>query len=139
MVKGYVIEYNVRCIKTGKKFSDSFLPSEKYGDSFTDTMQNAKVGDTSVAEGFEGRHYDENGVDVAVTYDQMFVVTEAWQTLVLWYLSDMNANDAVQFLRDNGYAVVYFEPSELKGADPRSVEEGLNEFAYGVIDALSEK
>jgi hypothetical protein len=51
----------------------------------------------------------------------------------------MNTADAINFLRDNGYAVVYFEPSELRGADPRKVEESLNEFAYGVIDFHSDK
>ena len=54
-------------------------------------------------------------------------------------LDNMNTADAINFLRDNGYAVVYFEPSELRGADPRKVEESLNEFAYGVIDFHSDK
>ena len=54
-------------------------------------------------------------------------------------LSDMNTTDAIKLLRDNGYAVVYFEPSELRGADPRKVEESLSEFAYGVIDFHSDK
>lgn len=45
----------------------------------------------------------------------------------------------IQCLRNEGYAVVWFEPSELNGADPRKVESSLNEFGYGVIDALSEK
>jgi hypothetical protein len=51
----------------------------------------------------------------------------------------MNTTDAIKLLRDNGYAVVYFEPSELRGADPRKVEESLSEFAYGVIDFHSDK
>ena len=76
MIKGYVIEYNVTCVKTGRKFPDSVLASSDFGDTFTDIMESCKVGDTSIAEGFEGNHYDENGVDVPVTYDQMFVVTE---------------------------------------------------------------
>ena len=54
-------------------------------------------------------------------------------------LSSMNSNDAIKFLRDNGYAVVYFEPSELKGADPRKVESALSEFADGIIDFHADK
>ena len=75
MKKGYVIEFNVTCINTGKKYPDAIIPSAMFGDTFTDIMNDAKVGDTSIAEGFEGNHRDENGIDIPVTYDQMFVVT----------------------------------------------------------------
>lgn len=75
MIKGYVIEYNVRCIKTGYVFPDSIIPSSKFGDTFQDAMENAKVGDTSIAENVEGRRFDLDRY-VTVTYDQMFVVTE---------------------------------------------------------------
>lgn len=53
----------------------------------------------------------------------------------------MNTNQfkTIKALRDEGYAVLWFEPSELNGADPRKVEDSLSEFAYGVIDTLSEK
>ena len=75
MIKGYVIEYNVRCIKTNKKFPDAVLRSDSFGDTFTDIMQNAKVGDTSIAESIQGLHA-ENGTTIPVVYNQMFVVTE---------------------------------------------------------------
>ena len=58
MIKGYVIEFNVRCIKTGKKFPDSVLPSSDFGDTFTDIMKDSKVGDTSIAENIEGIYSD---------------------------------------------------------------------------------
>lgn len=88
MIKGYVIEYNVRCIKTGKKFPDNIIPSEMFGDTFTDVMKNSKIGDTSIAENIEGVYSEGAGVGnrilstllfdttVPVIYDQMFVVTE---------------------------------------------------------------
>lgn len=74
MIKGYVIEYNVKCIKTGKKFPDSVLPSSDFGDTFTDIMKDSKVGDTSVAENIEGI-YSDGWWKWQVIYDQMFVVT----------------------------------------------------------------
>ena len=74
MIKGYVIEFNVTCTKTGKKFPDAILPSESFGDTFTDIMKDAKIGDTSIAQNIEGLH-TENGSTVPVIYDQMFVVT----------------------------------------------------------------
>ena len=88
MIKGYVIEYNVRCIKTGKKFPNNIIPSEMFGDTFTDVMKNSKIGDTSIAENIEGVYSEGAGVGnrmlstllfdttVPVIYDQMFVVTE---------------------------------------------------------------
>ena len=74
MKKGYVIEFNVRCAKTGKKFPDAVLRSESFGDTFTDLMKDAKIGDTSIGENIEGLWDDEN-ITVPVIYDQMFVVT----------------------------------------------------------------
>ena len=74
MKKGYVIEYNIRCAKTGKQYPDAVVPSAEYGETFTDTMKDTKVGDTSIAENIEGLHWD-NGIYVSVIYDQMFVVT----------------------------------------------------------------
>jgi len=44
----------------------------------------------------------------------------------------------IKTLRDEGCAVVWFEPSELNGADPRKLEDSLSEFGYGVIETLSE-
>ena len=85
MIKGYVIEYNVRCIKTNKKFPDAVLRSDSFGDTFTDIMQNAKVGDTSIAESIQGLHA-ENGTTIPVVYNQMFVVTEIW---LFWVYSSM--------------------------------------------------
>ena len=80
MKKGYVIEYNVKCVKTGKKYPDSIIPSAMFGDTFTDIMKDAKIGDTSIAENIEGI-YSETGpftkipITIPVIYDQMFVVT----------------------------------------------------------------
>jgi hypothetical protein len=51
----------------------------------------------------------------------------------------MTPIEMIQALRDEGYAVVWFEPSELEGVDPKKVENSLSEFGYGIIDALSEK
>ena len=45
----------------------------------------------------------------------------------------------IKDLRDEGYAIVWFEPSELNGADPRELEASVTEFGYGVIETLSEK
>ena len=80
MIKGYVIEFNVRCVKTGKKYPDSIIPSAMFGDTFTDIMKDTKVGDTSIGENIEGLWDDEN-ITVPVIYDQMYVVTEitSWQ------------------------------------------------------------
>ena len=87
MIKGYVIEYNVRCIKTGKKFPDEIIPSEMYGETFTDIMKDSKIGDTSIAENLEGIYSGGAGVGnrtlstllfdtpIPIIYDQMFVVT----------------------------------------------------------------
>lgn len=36
-------------------------------------------------------------------------------------------------LRESGYAVVIFTPSELDGADPVKVEDGLVEAAWDII------
>ena len=87
MKKGYVIEYNVRCIKTGKRFPDNIIPSEMFGDTFTDIMNDSKIGDTSIVENIEGIYSEGAGIGnrmlstllldttVPVVYDQMFVVT----------------------------------------------------------------
>ena len=80
MIKGYVIEFNVRCATTGRKFPDSIIPSDMFGDTFTDTMNDSKIGDTSIAQNIEGI-YSETGpftkipITIPVIYDQMFVVT----------------------------------------------------------------
>ena len=50
----------------------------------------------------------------------------------------MNAHEMIKTLRDEGCAVVWFEPSELNGADPRKLEDSLSEFGYAVIETLSE-
>ena len=75
MKKGYVIEFNVRCAITGKKFPDKIILSEKFGETFTDAMKDSKVGDTSIAENFEGCHWIDANNYARVNYDQMFVVT----------------------------------------------------------------
>jgi hypothetical protein len=41
-------------------------------------------------------------------------------------------------LRHRGYAVVIFDPEELQGVKPRSVEEALVTEAWVVIDALKD-
>lgn len=41
-------------------------------------------------------------------------------------------------LRSKGYAVVIFDPEELQGVKPRSVEDALVTEAWVIIDALKE-
>lgn len=45
----------------------------------------------------------------------------------------------IKALRDEGYAIVWFDPLEQNGADPRELEASITEFGYGVIETLSEK
>jgi hypothetical protein len=75
MRKGYVLEINVTCIATGKKYPDVIIPSDKFGDTFTDVMGDVKIGGTSIAKQIEGLHF-ENGIHTPVTYDLIFLVTE---------------------------------------------------------------
>lgn len=42
-------------------------------------------------------------------------------------------------LRDEGYAVVVFDPDELRGADPRRIEEGLTADGFERIGDLTEE
>jgi len=51
----------------------------------------------------------------------------------------MNIVKTIEKLRKQGYAIIWFEPSELKSVDPRAVEESLTDFGYGVIDELFER
>ena len=46
--------------------------------------------------------------------------------------------DVLKTLRHKGYAVVIFDPEELQGVKPRSVEEALVTEAWVVIDALKD-
>jgi hypothetical protein len=75
MKKGYVIQYNIRCAKTNEQYPDVITPSAEYGETFADTMKDAKVGDTSVTENIEGLHWENGTSYVSVIYDEMFVVT----------------------------------------------------------------
>jgi hypothetical protein len=43
--------------------------------------------------------------------------------------------EALRSLRAKGWAVVAFNPDELRGANPNDVEEGLVNAGYDVIDA----
>lgn len=43
--------------------------------------------------------------------------------------------EALRSLRSKGWAVVAFNPDELRGANPNDVEEGLVNAGYDVIDA----
>ena len=45
--------------------------------------------------------------------------------------------ESVKNVRDIGYAVVYWNPDELKGVDPDSVEEPCVTFGNMIIDRLS--
>ena len=42
-------------------------------------------------------------------------------------------------LRESGYAVVIFAPSELDGADPVKVEDGLIEAGWDIVQANLKK
>ena len=44
----------------------------------------------------------------------------------------------VNELRESGYAVVLFTPSELNGADPEKVEDSLTETAWDIIGIHAE-
>jgi len=46
--------------------------------------------------------------------------------------------ETVTRLRELGYAVVVFNPDELKGASPEDVADRLVELGWEVIDALKE-
>jgi hypothetical protein len=45
----------------------------------------------------------------------------------------------IQELREAGYAVVIFTPSELEGADPQKVEDSLVETAWDIIKIHADK
>jgi hypothetical protein len=52
--------------------------------------------------------------------------------------AELDVNDrSVNALRDDGYAVVVFNPDELEGADPMDVCDRLIELGWDVIEALS--
>jgi hypothetical protein len=42
----------------------------------------------------------------------------------------------IKDLRNEGYAIVWFEPSELSGANPRELEDSMTE---GAMETLSEE
>jgi len=46
--------------------------------------------------------------------------------------------DAVQKLREQGYAVIVWTPEELEGAPARKVEDRSIELGWDVIDVLKE-
>jgi len=45
----------------------------------------------------------------------------------------------IKDLRNEGYAIVWFEPSELNGVNPRELEDSMTEFGYGAMETLSEE
>jgi hypothetical protein len=44
-------------------------------------------------------------------------------------------SEALRSLRSKGWAIVAFNPYELRGANPNDVEEGLVGAGYDIIDA----
>jgi len=46
--------------------------------------------------------------------------------------------EAIDKLRDHGYAVVVFDEEELDGASPSRVEDRLVELGWEVIDCLKD-
>ena len=49
-------------------------------------------------------------------------------------MNEMTVNE----LRETGYAVVIFAPSELNGANPEKVEDSLTEAAWDIISIHAE-
>ena len=49
-------------------------------------------------------------------------------------MHEMTVNE----LRESGYAVVLFAPSELDGADPERVEDSLTDAAWDIISIHAE-
>lgn len=46
--------------------------------------------------------------------------------------------ESVNSLREQGYAVIVFNPTELEGADPEHVSERLIELGWEIIQQLGE-
>jgi hypothetical protein len=42
--------------------------------------------------------------------------------------------DALQMLRDRGFSVCAFSPTELRGADPDAIEEAMTRMGWDAID-----
>ena len=49
------------------------------------------------------------------------------------------AMEAIRSLRDAGYAVSVFNPDELQGADPSTVEDMMVQRGWDAIDTLKEE
>lgn len=53
------------------------------------------------------------------------------------YVPSRSENEAIRALRDRGFAVIVWNPKELKNADPNDVEDRSIELGWDVIETFN--